>query len=192
MNVGLARERISGLVVDVGGARDPDYFSYLQADEGVKVEPVDGMLSGINFETDPLPYETGSTDTVLMCNILEHIYNHRFLTAEAYRILRSGGRLVGFVPFWVSYHPDPHDYFRYTPEALEKIFTEAGFTNVSIRKVGSGPLMANFNTIVLSIPRVVRPVVYLWYAAFDRIYITLRPESVKRNPLGFIFTAEHA
>lgn len=192
MNVGLAKERVSGLVVDVGGARNPDYFEYLESNEGVRVEPLDGMLSSIDFEVDALPYAEGAVDTVLMCNLLEHIYNYRFLLNEANRILKKEGRLVGFVPFWVGYHPDPHDYFRYTQEALQKMFTDAGFVNICVRPIGAGPLMANFNTIGLSMPRILRPLVYLWYAFFDRLYTTLRPKSVERNPLGFIFTAEHA
>lgn len=192
MNIGLSSERVAGLVVDVGGARNPDYFEYLLQDSGARIEPVDGMLSGIDFEKDALPYEANSVDTVLMCNILEHIYNYSFLMKETCRVLKPKGRLVGFVPFWVAYHPDPHDYFRYTEEALQKILTEAGFVSISVRKVGGGPLLANFNTIVLSMPRVIRPIAYLWYAFFDLIYRQLRPASVARNPLGFIFTADHA
>lgn len=192
MNTGLAQKTIAGLVVDVGGARHPDYFDYLQSSHDTRIEPLDGMLSGINFETDPLPYADGAVDTVLMCNLLEHMYNHRFLLGETYRILKHEGTLVGFVPFWVGYHPDPHDYFRYTPEALEKLLTEAGFIAVTIQAIGGGPLMANFNTIGLSMPRILRPVVYLWYAFFDLLYLKLRPKSKERNPLGFIFTATHA
>lgn len=191
MNVELAKEKVSGLVVDIGGARDPDYFTYLQHTE-IRVEPLDGMLSGINFESDALPYSTGTVDTIVMCNILEHIFNHQFLLAESHRVLKSGGALVGFVPFWVGYHPDPHDYFRYTPESLEKLLAQAGFTHIRVRPVGKGPLVANFNTIGLSVPRFVRPLLYIWYATWDKIYRNLRPASVKRFPLGFIFTAQHA
>ncbi len=189
MNTGLRHVRVSGLVVDVGGARQPDYFEYMQKGEGVHIELLDGKISAIDFEVDTLPYPNAAVDTVVMCNLLEHIYNHNFLLTEAHRILKPGGSLVGFVPFWVGYHPDPHDYFRYTPEALLKMFTATGFTQVNIRPVGGGPLIANFNTIGLSMPRFLRPLVYLWYALFDRLYITLRPQSMQRNPLGFIFTA---
>ena len=188
MNVALSEETISGQVIDIGGGRDPDYFEYLVHNNVVSVEPVDGSLSGINFETDPLPYADGSVDTVLLCNVLEHVYNHQFLLEQTRRVLRSEGSLVGFVPFWVGYHPDPRDYFRYTSAALEKMLLQVGFSSVKVRSVGGSPVLANFNTIVLSLPRLLRPVAYLWYGLLDKLFLTLRPGSTKRFPLGFIFT----
>lgn len=189
MNVALADERITGKTVDVGGGRSPDYFSYLAHDAEASVEAVDGSTSNINFETDRLPYDDGAVDTALMCNILEHIYHHGFLLSEAKRVLRSGGHLVGFVPFWVGYHPDPHDYFRYTKEALQLMLTDAGFSTIKVRSVGGGPFRASFNTIALSLPRFLRPVVYLLFVPFDSLMLKIRPHAKERYPLGFVFTA---
>lgn len=190
MNTALSKETIRGKVVDIGGGRSPDYFSYLHTEPGTKVEASDISLGPIDFEVDALPYESSSIETVIMCNILEHIYNHMHLLRETRRIMRPGAGLIGFVPFWVGYHPDPHDYFRYTHEALEKMLTEAGFENITVSRIGKGPIAANFNTIVLSLPRVVRPIVYIPYALFDRLFLMLRPASAIRNPLGYLFTAK--
>lgn len=192
MNQALAEETICGRVVDIGGGRLPDYFDYLHAEKGATVEAVDGSLSPIDFEKDSLPYVSASVDTILMCNILEHVYHHAHLLSEARRILRPGGRLIGFVPFWVGYHPDPHDYFRYTHEALHMILSEAGFQNIHITRIGRGPLAANFNTIVLSLPRFLRPLAYIPYATFDLLFLFLRPASKTRFPLGYMFTAGSA
>ncbi len=190
MNTGLARETIRGTVVDIGGGRSPDYFSYLKCEDGTTIEASDLSISPIDFEKDALPYASGSVDTALMCNILEHIYHHQHLLGEARRILRSDGTLIGFVPFWVGYHPDPHDYFRYTHEALQKMLAEAGFEDVKITRVGGGPFAANFNTIVLSFPRILRPLLFIPYIALDRLFLALRPASAVRFPLGYIFTAK--
>ena len=189
MNRALAEEKISGLTVDVGGGRHPDYFSYLQVAPDTRIEPLDLSLNDIDLEKDALPYASASVDTVLMCNILEHIYHHQHLLTEAWRVLRPEGSLIGFVPFWVGYHPDPHDYFRYTDEALHKLLDEAGFVGIEVKRVGRGPFIANFNTIMLSFPRVVRPFLYLWYAGLDCLFMWLRPNSVKRFPLGYVFMA---
>lgn len=189
MNNALRSIPLSGHVVDVGGARNPDYFHYIRVAPGTTIEPVDGLLQQIDFETDRLPQSDASVDAVLMCNILEHIYNHQHVLREGRRILKAGGTLVGFVPFWVGYHPDPHDFFRYTDEALKRMLAEAGFRTVVVERVGRGPVLANFNTIVLSVPRLVRPLLYMVYALIDWLFILARPQSVRRNPLGFIFTA---
>lgn len=189
MNESLREETLRGCVVDVGGGRDPNYFNFLQHSEKIQIEIVDASISGIDFERDPLPFADGHVDTVLLCNVLEHIYAHQFLMREVRRILKEEGRLVGFVPFWVGYHPDPHDYFRYTKEALKRLLEETGFREIKIVSIGGGPILANFNTIVLSLPRILRPVAYLCYAVLDAFFLTLRPESRIRNPLGYKFTA---
>lgn len=189
MNEALAHETIRGTVVDVGGGRQPDYFDYLGHAADVQVTAVDGTLSGIDFEKDPLPFGDAHADTVLLCNVLEHIYNYQFLMQQVHRVTKPGGCLIGFVPFWVGYHPDPHDYFRYTKESLERLLADAGFRDVTIVLIGRGPILANFNTLVLSLPRVLRPIAYAWYAAFDALFLLMRPNSRTRNPLGYQFTA---
>ncbi len=189
MNEALARETLRGRVVDVGGGHHPDYFDYLQRADGVHLDIVDASLSGIDFEKDPLPFRDASTDTVLLCNVLEHIYDYRFLIRQVHRILKAEGQLIGFVPFWVSYHPDPHDFFRYTDEALHRMLTDVGFKKIIIERIGRGPLLANFNTIVLSVPRIFRPLLFVVYALADQLFVRLRSQSVRRNPLGFLFTA---
>jgi SAM-dependent methyltransferase len=189
LNHALASKHIEGRVADIGGGRDPAYLAYLQQKEGTVVEPVDGSITHIDFETDPLPYKDGGVDTVLLCNILEHIYNHRFLLDECARILRPDGAVIGFVPFMVGFHPDPQDYFRYTETALKRLFAEAGFEQVVIENVGSSPLFTNLNTIILSLPRPIRPFVYLWYAPWDWLFLKLRPQAAARTPLGYMFEA---
>ena len=190
MNHALARETLRGRVIDIGGGRGPTYFRYFKkADHSCTIVPVDYSLSGIDFEKDELPFADAAADTVICCNVLEHIYHHQFLLGEMARILKPGSQLIGFVPFWVGYHPDPHDYFRYTNEALAHMCIDAGLTVQHITAVGGGPFLANFNTIVLSVPRVLRPVLYLPYAALDMLFVKIRPASRARNPLGYVFVA---
>ncbi len=189
MNRALSHERIRGVVVDVGGGRHPDYYDYLKREGEIEMSVVDQSVSGIDLETDPLPQPSQSVDTVVLCNVLEHIYHHAELLREILRVLRSHGKLVGFVPFWVGYHPDPHDYFRYTNESLQLLLSEAGFESVQIRTVGGGPFLANYNTLMLSVPRVVRCLLYPLYAGLDRVFLLLRPGGTRRFPLGFVFTA---
>lgn len=187
MNVAFADYTLFGKVTDIGGGHRPDYFEYFQKDETVQIEALDGSMTGIDFEIDTLPFADGSVHTAILANVLEHVYNHQFLLGEVQRILAPEGTLIGFVPFWVGYHPDPHDYFRYTDEALVRILTEAGFMHTTIRPLLVGPLLANFNTIVLSFPRALRPGIYLWYAFWNSLFLRLRPASSKRNPLGYLF-----
>jgi SAM-dependent methyltransferase len=191
MNVALAQEALKGKVVDIGGGHRPDYFDYFQREANdITLEPVDTSISGIDFEKDLLPYQDNSVDTIILCNMLEHMYNYRFLLSEIRRIMKPSAHIIGFVPFWVGYHPDPHDYFRYTDECLNRILRDSGFKSISLRRIGSGPVLANFNTIMLSMPTFLRPFLFLCYYALDKVFVSLRPKSVRRNPFGYLFTAE--
>lgn len=189
MNLALQKFTLVGRVLDVGGGHSPDYFTYFKKAPGSSIETVDGSMTGIDFESDSLPGGNESVDTVILCNVLEHIYNHQFLLKEVCRILTPGGQLIGFVPFWVGYHPDPNDYFRYTHEALMRMLADAGFVGIEITPLAVGPILANFNTVVLSFPRITRPFVYVWYAFWNSLFLRMRPGSGERNPLGYIFTA---
>lgn len=189
MNRGLSDGTIRGKVVDVGGGRQPDYFSFLKREGNVTIEAVDASITKIDFETDALPYPNQSVDTAICCNVLEHIYHHAFLVGEIRRILKPKGTLIGFVPFLINYHPDPHDYFRYTKEALGHILRDAGFVEVSVREVGAGPILLNFNNIVLSLPRFLRPILLPLYYSVDALMLALRPGLRVRYPMGYIFVA---
>ncbi len=190
MNSDFRSYTISGKVVDVGGGRSPDYFSFLKKENVASIKALDGSLSGINFEKDPLPYPKDSIDTVLLCNVLEHIYHYKFLTDEIYRIIKPGGKMIGFVPFLINYHPDPHDYFRYTKESLHKIFSENGFKEISIKELGFGPFSVNYNNIVLSIPRPLRVLLFPFYHCLDKIFLYFRPKIGSRYPIGYSFVVK--
>ena len=193
MNDALRKYTISGKVLDIGGARKPDYFKYLNIAENTEIIASDMMLpqsKGINFEKDPLPYKNEEIDHVLMFNILEHIFNHQFLMGEAHRVLKNNSKILGFVPFLVNYHPDPHDFFRYTKEALVKILEKAGFKEIEVKEIGRGPFAVNYNNLVFSVPIIVRIILLPIYYFLDSIFIKFRPQIRVRYPLGYIFSAK--
>ncbi|MFZ2167382.1 MAG: class I SAM-dependent methyltransferase [Minisyncoccia bacterium] len=194
-NAELSAYTIKGRTLDVGGGKHQDYLEFLNMNETASVETVDiaskekGAPS-VDFEKDPLPFPDGVMDSVLVFNVLEHIYNYHFLVCEMRRVLKNGGQLVGFVPFLVNYHPDPHDYFRYTKEALQKILEDAGFRSIRVKEVGRGPFAVNYNNLALSLPLTVRMVLLpFWYVA-DTIFLALRPKVHERYPLGYMFVCQ--
>ena len=191
MNLEALNYSISGEVLDLGGGVNPTYFNFLQQTSDTKIVNLDYKnkdVQRVNFETDLLPFAPGSVDQVLAFNILEHIYNYRHLTREAARVLKSKGEMIGFVPFLINYHPDPNDYFRYTKEALEKIFIEAGFKEIQIKAIGIGPLAVNFNILAPFLPTFLRCVIFPFYYFIDKIILKLRPKMTERYPLGYFFS----
>lgn len=192
MNQAARSQHARGIVLDIGGGERQSYFQYLQLDSGAIVHNIDLKITvegalHLNLETQAFPYADGSVDTVLLFNVLEHIYRYQHLIREVARVLRYDGCVIGFVPFLINYHPDPHDYFRYTHEALRQIFIDAGFASVDIRPIGWGPFSVHFNNVLPIIPRIVAASLIPWCYIVDRLYRIFRPHIVDRYPLGYFF-----
>lgn len=188
MNLELKNHVLHGRVLDVGGGESPSYFDFFKKEPLSSVENIDGKHNSINFEQDRLPYEDNSFEQVILCNVLEHIYNYKFLLSEIRRILKDDGEVTGFVPFLINYHPDPHDFFRYTKETLEKVFAEIGFAEAVIKEVGKGPFFVAFNSIMgLPFPRILKVIAFPFFYFPDLIALKFRSTLKKRYPLGFLF-----
>jgi SAM-dependent methyltransferase len=67
---------------------------------GCDIRDWDAPHDGIGFRTmeRDIPYEDGSFDVVLIADVLEHVDHPEHLVNEIARVLRPGGRFVGFVP----------------------------------------------------------------------------------------------
>lgn len=198
MNEECSQETIKGKVLDVGSGKNlASYHRFLKQAPNTEIECLDlgfeknisnGQL--IDLEKDDLPYAAGAINTVLLFNVLEHLYNHRQVLQEIKRVLKPDGQLIGVVPFLVSYHPDPHDYWRYTGETLHKIFTEIGFTNIEIRPFGFGPASAAFSQLEMALPRVLKLILIPGVFWVDWIITKLRPKLGKEKfSLGLFFKA---
>lgn len=190
MNHALSERTLSGpLVLDVGGGKTPSYFNYLARQGEPEIVTLDKQYGKgtVDFEKDQLPYADGAVDQVLVLNVLEHIYNHRFLVSEIYRVLKPGGTVIGFVPFLINVHRDPHDFFRYTDEALTRIFSDAGFTKVKISTVGRGPFAVHASNLASFMPRIFNTAIWPFAYVLDAILLALKPNFRERFPLGYLF-----
>lgn len=197
-NAECSYHEIRGKILDIGsGVNLASYYRFLKRAPDAEIlaldlafgEREDMRRAPIDLEKDPLPYPDGSADTVLLFNLLEHIYNHAFLLAEVRRVLRSGGQAIGVVPFLVGYHPDPHDYWRYSSEALKKIFVANGFDDVQISFLGRGPFCAGYSQIEFTLPRLLK-LVFLPMAMFLDTIILKWKSKIDRQKfvLGLFFS----
>ena len=84
-----------------------------------------------------LPFENDVYDIVVSTNTFEHIYTVKDLISECYRVTKKGGFLIGSTPFQLCVHQEPYDYFRYTPFALERMMSDAGYSDIVIVSLGT-------------------------------------------------------
>jgi SAM-dependent methyltransferase len=61
-------------------------------------------------EGSPLPFANDQFDVVVSCDVMEHVSDPRYSLAEVHRVLRPGGRFIGFVP--IEGGAGPHGLFR--------------------------------------------------------------------------------
>ena len=129
-----------GSVLDVGGRkglyrgefRPP--FEQVASWEYVNTNPTanpDYLASA-----DELPIADNSYDMLLMSELLEHVRYPEKALAEAYRVLRPGGRLFNLAPFLFPLHADPDDYQRWLPGKYKAVLAELGFTEVEVQPMG--------------------------------------------------------
>jgi SAM-dependent methyltransferase len=89
-------------------------------------------LTAYAMTPDRLPFESGSFDSVILDNVLEHIAAPQPLLAEIHRVLPAGGSFVVGVPGQLGYESDP-DHKRYYSELqLHACMRTAGFANVAV------------------------------------------------------------
>jgi len=136
-----------------------------------------------------LPIEDAVADTLVCFSVLEHLHEPRGLLAEAARILRPGGFMLLQVPWQWWIHEEPHDYFRYTPFALDRLLIEAGFEKPEIEAQGGF-----FSTLALKVnyfslrlvkgPQVLRKIIraILWLPWQLNMFLALALDRLDWHP----------
>lgn len=188
LNYRLQKETLQGRVIDIGGGKSADYISFMNRAEGIEFKTFD-VKSGekIDFEKDALPAKEDSYDTVMFLNVMEHIFNYQHIANEIVRIVKPGGKLIGFVPFLMWYHPDHRDFFRYTHEALEIIFRKSGVHDIHIEPIAHGPFTAAAQMTTQSLPRIFRIFVFAISYLTDKLFLSLRSHNKGKYALGYYF-----
>lgn len=182
-----------GRIIDLGSTKKrSSYYSFLKIPADAEIVSCD--LSGADINTDlenNIPANDCSFDTVLCFNLLEHLYNHVRLIHEARRVLARGGIIVGATPFLLGVHGSPHDYFRYSQAALEKMFSQAGFREIFVKYIGRGPALASYSQVEALFPRIIKvPAVFIAIAA-DYILEKIKSNVMREHyPLGYLFVCK--
>lgn len=131
----IAAPALKGRILDIGGGLGP-YREYLSHTSYYSLEINPTLSPDIVGSALDLPVRTGATDSVLCNEVLEHLSDPTGAVREIHRVLQPGGRVYATVPFLWCLHYEPHDYFRFTGDALRAIFEGAGFRVLRIEPIG--------------------------------------------------------
>lgn len=86
-------------------------------------------------EDGTLPEKDATFDYVFSCQVLEHVPDPNRYLNEAYRVLKTGGKLFLATHGTWPYHPSPGDYRRWTRAGLRMELEGAGFDVLTMRHV---------------------------------------------------------
>jgi len=82
-----------------------------------------------------MPFKNDSFDGIIILEVLEHIPTPDLLIKEIMRVIRVGGIMIGSTRFIHPQHGAPNDYYRFTAESLEFLFSEYG--ECRVEKLGN-------------------------------------------------------
>ena len=188
----LSEFELTGDIIDLGsGSERASYYRFLKFNEPYNLTFSDYYKAGANIIKMDLektfPLEHDSFDCVMCFNVLEHVYSFENVVKESYRILKKGGLFIGSTPFLQSFHPDPHDYFRYSHESLLKIFEAENYVCLRMVYLGFGPFSLSLAHWVTLVPRVLKPWPVLPCLFLDILFNKFFSSSRMKYPLGYVF-----
>lgn len=192
-------------IADIGIGNDP--FSALtsrfQMVIGVDIDPRSAARI-ITNSTARLPLRDGCCDAVMLTNHLEHVPNPRTVLSEAIRITRSGGFIIGTVPFLKVEHSLPYDFLRYTHIMLSQLLAEAGYRDARVESLSApidvyetmsriffDSLIAEFSAkprrsfAKVFAARLARKTSHLWIRVFHPIFKQAPPSFAYTEGYGF-------
>lgn len=132
-------------IVDVGCGEKPYmplFARYVNKYVGVDIDP---RRADVVAKGEQLPFENNSFDLALCFQTLEHCNDPQKVVGEINRVLVHGGfAMVSTHGSWI-YHPNPNDYYRWTDEGLEKLFSEFSEVNVKANLGFAGSIIQLIN-----------------------------------------------
>jgi len=116
-----ASKYIRGTTLNIGGGRKLGRFRAPESESIIHtVLDIDPSLNpDVTCDAHNLPIQTGTVDTVIASELLEHCANPNKVICEISRVLKSGGTLILTVPFMVRLHRDPDDFYRFSDTKLK-------------------------------------------------------------------------
>ena len=181
----LIAQHATGALLDHGCGQAPLYGMYRARTSDVTAidwEHSPHDISYVDHAVDlngRLPFDDGRFDTIVSSDVIEHLWNPLLVFQELSRVLKPGGKLIVGTPFNYWMHERPHDYFRWTPHAIQKLGAETRLETLELYACG-GVREVLVDTALKALPRRLRR----FAPALDHIARATRFVSIDRVSQG--------
>ena len=125
-----------GITLDIGGEYKSSYEDNWNIDKNLLYHIDINGTPDINVDVNFLPFKNDSISNFGCFNVLELIESPHNAVNDCFRVLKSDGSLVGYVPFLYPIHNQPIDYWRFSRSGLFNMLIKAGFKNIIIEPIG--------------------------------------------------------
>ncbi|WP_228126529.1 class I SAM-dependent methyltransferase [Candidatus Marinarcus aquaticus] len=140
-----ASHYVKGKCLDIGAGQAP-YKKYLE-EKCTEYIISDSSLTHkemfkasdvqfVNAEATSLPFASETMDTVILTQVLEHVFDYQDVIIEAKRVLKKEGILLLSVPFIYQAHAQPYDFFRFSEFGLKTLLEKNGFEVIEFHYQG--------------------------------------------------------
>jgi len=139
------KSHAKGKLLDLGCGKVPLFMAYKDyVTDNICVDWENSLhenkyLDYVCDLTKPLPFDDQVFDTIILSDVLEHIFQPDHLWMEIHRLLSINGKIIMNVPFFYCLHERPYDYFRYTEFALKLFVENSGLRLILIKPIGGAP-----------------------------------------------------
>lgn len=141
-NIKSLSDKITGKTLDIGCGEKP-YEALFHSDS---YWGMDLKISGHKHNTEKIdvfydgnkfPFSNESFDSLIVSQVLEHIFNPDEFLDEVNRVLKTDGFLLLTVPFVWDEHEQPFDYGRYSSFGIKHLLEKHNFRFVEHKKTAS-------------------------------------------------------
>lgn len=100
--------------------------------KGIDIAPKSStVLQGDICNCPEIP--DNSYDVTFSLDVFEHVERPWIAAEECLRLTKPGGLLIHRTLFAYRYHPSPSDYWRFTSQGLEHLFTHTGLASTIVK-----------------------------------------------------------
>lgn len=146
-------ETASGIVVEFGGSKNSskNFTNFINLEKNKQIIYSDKFPKQESTRKEDLErnlsFETNSIDSILIFNVLEHVFDVNNAFSEINRCLKNNGKIIGSTPFIHRVHGAPNDYNRYTKQFLEKVLENNNYKNIKVKNLGFGPFTSCYSIL---------------------------------------------
>lgn len=176
--------KFSGNLIDIGCGDKPyeKMFTNVQKYEGLEITTTvhTSTKADYFYDGDSFPFGNESYDSVILNEVLEHVFNPTVLLTEINRVLTPDGKLLITVPFVWDEHEQPYDFARYSSFGLAHMLKTNGFIIEVLEK--STP---NIGVLFQLLNGYLYKISHKWYMPFRIIFLGIFCFPI--NLMGIVF-----